>query len=162
MRRTSRGDVIDNPMPPKRLPLSPDRSRKPKCSLAWARTSTRITPPPGMLREEVERLALRRAGRLVHQRPQAGDLLQDPLAPQKVEPGRQDGRLDHRVLRPVEAGEFARAPLLDHAAQEASPLVAEVLRLDDELLPGAGIFEDPGAHPARRPVRRREGVDRAA
>src|SRR5436309_1696765 len=162
MLRTSRGAAIDSPMPPNRLPLSPDRSRKPKCSLAWSRTSTRIAPPLGVLGQEVERLALGGACRLVHQRPQTGDLLQDPLAPQKVQPGRQDGGLDHRVLRPVEAGEVTRAPFVDDASEEAPPIFAEVLRLDDELLPGAGVFEDPGAHPVRRPVRRCERVDRAA
>src|SRR3989442_1179088 len=154
MRRTSRGAAIDSPMPPNRLPLSPDRSRKPKCSLAWARTSPRIAPPPGVLGQEVERLALGGTCRLVHQRPQTGDLLEDPLAPQKVQPGRQDGGLDHRVLCPVEAGEVTRTPLVDHASEEAPPIFAEVLRLDGELLPGAGVFEDPGAHPVRRPGRR--------
>src|SRR2546428_13387668 len=125
-------------MPPKRLPFSPDRSRKPKCSLAWARTSTRIAPPPRVLGQQVERLALVGAGRLVDQRPQTADLLQDPLASQKMQPGRQDRGLDHRVLRPVEADEVARTPLLDPAPQEAPPIVAGFLRLDATLLPAPG------------------------
>src|SRR2546427_4916074 len=128
-------------MPPKRRPFSPERSRKPKCRRAWAETSTRIVPPPRVLGEILERFALRGAGRLVDQRPQPRDLLLHPVPAQKVQPRRQDRRLDDRVAGAVEADELAGALLEHDAPPEPAPLFAQVLRCDDELLPGTGVLQ---------------------
>src|SRR5437899_5140163 len=108
----TRGREIDRPMPPKRRPPPRERSRNPKCNLAWAVASMgmRLLTNPGD--EEIEGLPLHRAARLVDQRPEPQDLLKDLVAPEQMHARGDDRRLDDRVLAAVEPQKVAGPALM--------------------------------------------------
>src|SRR5205823_4634219 len=75
-----------------------------------------------VLRQQRERLALLRAARLLHRGRQPPELRLDLPRRQQPHPRRQDRRLQHRVLGPVEPEEVPAPPGVDDLRREGGPL----------------------------------------
>src|SRR2546426_380880 len=126
---STRGREMERPIPPKRRSPEPERSRKPRCSLARAAISTctaRLADPGG---EEVEGLPLLRTAGLVDQGPEPRELLQNLLEAEQVQARGGDRRLDDRVPAAVEAQEITLPSFPDDPRKEAAALLREIDRL---------------------------------
>src|SRR3954469_10711691 len=127
----SDGDGIAAPSPPKQRPRLPLRSRTPKCKRAGA--SRKTLARSDILGQQVNRLAFPGARRLVYDDLQSGQLLPDLVRRQQMGPGRQNGRLEDSMARPVESDELALDPLMDHAGLDTGTRWRGIHRNDFQL-----------------------------
>ena len=91
--------------------------------------------------QQVPGLPLPRTGGLLHQHLEPVELLLYLCLRKHVDPGGEDGRLEHRVLRPVEADELPPPPPMDDPRINAGAGRGGVDGLDLELVPGACRLE---------------------
>src|SRR5215212_5230761 len=115
--RRREGEGIAAPRAPKQRPSRPPRSSTPKWRRAGVSTKTLARLDIGC--QQCHRFLFPLPGGLVHDDLKSGILLPNLLRWQKMGPGGENGRLQHRMSSPVEADELTLETAMDHPRLDA-------------------------------------------
>src|SRR5215210_3178627 len=142
--RRREGEGIAAPSPPKHRPSRPPRSSTPKCRRAGV--STKTLARLDIVGQQCHRFLFPRPSGLVYDDLKSGVLLPDLLRRQKMGPGGENGRLQHRMSGPVEADELTLEAAMDHPRLDAGAGRRGIESDHLELSPGTRRLKHGSGH----------------